>query len=831
MPPEDLRCAEYCFQCCSSPSHQDSPFDKSIHHRDALLTALNNSCGGLVLLTAAEETPRKTIEFSTFPPSSSSTLSENVKTSQLAVPGNVWCVKPVKRSSKTALYKLDGDEVELKIDINGKLRYVPHPGQPGNVENPAHEREQRNPKAVVDPGDDSTEASQPPTKKPRVDTVASSEPPVVVSELNWDQNKDNWSNILQGKEESVDEYISSCDFLELQMPMQLTPEKGSLRDMFSHVSDSAFEEMLQKLGTKTPGFAIAARSWLSHLPAIVLLKRPPNHLCDIFTVSKDDDSKPNICLWVVVLDSKEHIIREQLQYMFMIGRAIKYQIANQSREMPNLAIRCMLHSTDEEGNYLIKSTLQELRIQGTQDFLCSVFLQRSNTFETIKQGIARLLLSQESHVKSCAGEQLSVILSKKQVLTLLKMKRFPVWYVSSAPGTGKTLCGLALYKDFGQEDSVYICPTEPLLQYLRYNGCEATLVRNDEDLHAEINQGVFDNKKCVIIDESHHLRCSKETLKELFLELKKHKMSLFVFADNEFQSFDIENQQNIEQYIHDLSKEVLKHRPQFETFTKMYRNPRKIVSFLQHAIEEPDLEITCGNPSDGEGVQAISLKNLWDNSRDNGLVQYLQPMVVLPGSSSGRYHMTQVAVLLDSGHSSSHVETMGQILKTQLPFIGIQCSAKFPRKGITVDKIESFVGLDAPLCIFLLSAERSSNLTMRIANMRYRVFLASRATRKAVFVVSKIDAELIECLKFDRFPVSTQFPLLAELMAAVFMSFLGQGGGTCLHLCTCVKYYLIQSLSFRRNLLPDLEMIKFLKYWPNCKYLHKYVVKWLLQCA
>ncbi len=770
MVSEELRCAEYCFQCCFNP-WQDPSFDRNKHYIDALLRALSNSCGGLVFLTA-EETPHKTIQFSTFPPSSIS-LNDHLQCeiSKLGIPSNVWSVIAVKTSAATAPFYFNGDSVEVKIDIHGRLQYVHHYDersgeQPENAENPAHESEQRKSKTDVDPDDDSTAFSEPPTEKPHVDDVASSEPPVVVSELNWDQNKDNWSNILQEVEESIDECINSCDFLKTRIPMQLMPDKDSLRYLFP--SDAALEEALHKLATKEPGFAFASRSWLSLLPDGDLLETTPsNHLCDILTVSLSENAKPNICLWVVVSESKKQIIQKQIQYMFVVGRAIKHQIANQSKGVLNLTVQCMLHSTHEEDNLQIESTLREVRIQKTQDFLCSVFIE-PDSFDAVKRGIARVLLSHKSHINNCAGEHLSVRLSARQAETLLRMKikRKRVWYVSSAPGTGKTLCGLSLYRHFGKEHSVYISPTKPLIQFLRYNECEATLVRNDVELHGEITKGTFSDKQCVIIDESHHLRCSKQCLKELFLEVKKHKTFLFLFADNEFQSFDRENQQILEQSFLELSKKVLGYYPNSHTFTEMYRNPRKVVSFLQHAIEEPDQDITCGNPSDGEGIQAIALENLWDNSPQNGLVQYLHPLLHLPGPSvDGRYHATQVAVLLDSGFSTSDVDTIRHILKTQLSPIVIQASHIFPRKGITVDKIESFVGLDAPLCIFLLSTKRSTDPNECIANMRYRVFLASRATQKAVFVVSKIDTEFIQCLKFDHFPVSTQFPFLEGVYA------------------------------------------------------------------
>ncbi len=513
MPSGELGCAEYCFQCSSNP-WQDPSFDDNTYYLDALLRALSNSCGGLVFQTA-EETPHKAIKFSTFPLSSTSALSDRLQSeaSKLGLPRHVWSVIAVKKSPATAPYEFKEDRVVVEIDIHGKLQRVHYSEkQPVSVDNPVHQKEQRNPDADVAPGAATIQAPQPPTQKPQIDDVASSKSPVVVSELNWDQNKGKWWNILQEKstDKSMDECISSCDFLELNMPMQLMPDKDSLRYLFS--SDATCYETLHKLATKAPGFAIASRSWLSLLPDVDLLKPPPNHLCDILTVSKGKDSKPRICLWVVS-GSKEQNIQKQVQYMFVVGRSIKHQITDQSREMPNLTVRCMLYSTHGEDNSLIERTLHGSGIQKTQDFLTLVFLE-PETFDTVKRGIARLLLSQKSHINNCAGEQLGVKLSAKQAESLLKMKtqRNRVWYVSSAPGTGKTLCGLSLYRDFGKEHSIYISPTKSLIQYLRYNECEATLVRNDVELHCEIKKGTFTDKRCVIIDESHHLRCSKLVL-------------------------------------------------------------------------------------------------------------------------------------------------------------------------------------------------------------------------------------------------------------------------------------------------------------------------------
>ncbi len=511
-------------------------------------------------------------------------------------------------------------------------------------------------------------------------------------------------------------------------------------------------ETISKLETKTPGFAIAISSWVPFFPEPDLLQQPSTHLCDILTAENGEGLKlpqPNVCLWVIVSSSTEQTIQKQIQYMFILERRIKYQLSKQSSGVRNLAIRCMLHSTQPEDNARIEHTLYELGIQHMQTFLCSAFNDK-NTFDAIRQSIALLFLSQESAIKNCAGNQLSVTLSAQQAQTLLEIRSKKVSYVSSAPGTGKTLCGLNLYRDYGREHCVYICPTEPLLYYLRHNGCDATLVRNDAELNRQVKCGTFENKECVIIDESHRLRCCKAGLETLFTIIKEGQMRLVVFADNSYQSFDRENQENIESYIHDHSKKILGYYPHTPIFTEIYRNTRKVVSFLQHAVEDTyshDVDITCGNAHDGDGIRCIKMVNPLHNHGDNGLVQYLLPLL------DTRYQVTEVAVLLDSGYSDDDVDAVHQILQSHLQRVTTQSSVKFPRTGIVVDRVERFAGLDAALCIFLLS-ETVTNQEATIKNPRYRVYLASRATHRAVFVVPSIDADLAHDMKFDHFPVS-----------------------------------------------------------------------------
>ncbi len=576
--------------------------------------------------------------------------------------------------------------------------------------------------------------------------------------LDWTSNKKNWQKHVRLSEETVQDYIELGDIWMPRLPMQITPDKESLKYLFT--SDTECVQTIHRIDPKTPGFAIGSRSWPSLLPELqtLTLATCPNHVCDILTVSTGEDqmfSKPSVCFWTIVSKSKEQVILEQLEYTNTVGRAIQYQIGNHSKKMQNMVIQCMLHSTYEEDDVLIENTLKELGMQSTQDFL-SLEFNENPTFEGIQLGIAHLLLSRELSMKKYEGDQMSITLSAQQAKVLLDIKNNRVSYISSAPGTGKTICGITLYREFGRDRSVYICPTKPLLQYLRYNGCDGTLVSNDAELDSQMQHGRFNNKKCVIIDECHRLRCSKDHLGMLFKLLKPQRTCLYVFADNEFQSFDTGNQQRLENCIHDLSKEIFGYPPQYlNNLREVYRNTRKVVSFLQLAIEDTTSStVSCANSSDGDGIQCIVFEHLWDNSHENSLVQYLSPLLIDPmprASLDGAYHVTDIAVLLDAGYTTSDINGIGNILQTQFSRVTIQTSDKFPRTGITVDSIENFIGLDAPLCIFLLSVGRTVNPDKTIANPRYRVFLASRATQKAVFVVPSIDATVLQWMKLDQF--------------------------------------------------------------------------------
>ncbi len=230
VPSEELICAEYCFRHCVNP-YQHPCLDPNIHHLTALLTALSNTCGGVVLLCTPEKTVLEEREFRLF---TSRLLSlpdidgRLLKVSQTADKTS-WAII-AKKSNELLSCNFDNNCMKLCIDMSGQLQgeqcsleiSQKSDPTPGPVPDEITDVED-NPSSTIseaNAGDIYTNIE--------VETVGQS--PADFStfhELNWDQNRKNWQENLNETKQSPEELIASCDICEPRLPMQITPDKDS----------------------------------------------------------------------------------------------------------------------------------------------------------------------------------------------------------------------------------------------------------------------------------------------------------------------------------------------------------------------------------------------------------------------------------------------------------------------------------------------------------------------------------------------------------------------------------------------------------------------------
>ncbi len=794
--PGELRCGEYSFKLRMNP-WQHPMFDENIHYLLSLLKSLCRGCGGVVYFVVddIQTVPQEIFQIykerlheligrnlESFP------LHANmVRVCSLLGTHRSWAAFLLKRSYGTLTYpqvetKRSWKPIPFHMDVFGKMHTKSMPNTQSQTRKMARTSispDQRTGRSAL-PAIYSQDNSSRQTKAETPSAFATA-PPMTVSDdsantaipevdfsscqrLDWTETMKDWQKYVKIKEVKTDDIVGQCPLWKPTHPMKITPDRHSLRYLFN--SEKNLDETLSAVTTMDPGCAVVCRTWRFHISdGFIAEELPTGSMCDILTVT----DAGRLCLWVVVDSLNEDNFDSQMEYLMTTGRMLKYQIVQKGEgdDLSNLWIDCRLLPLHT--SYSIQKAVR-MRLSESQEIQGHLYniYQDGVAFGLLQRALTKLILSKESPLKRCIGDHTSITLSAQQAEVL--MHKAKVNYITGPAGSGKSYTGCPLYKMYGKERSVYICTTNEFLQYLKFNGCTGTLVLGDQDLLREIKSGTFESKVCVVIDDCHKFRCTRKSMKKLFKVLNKHKhMSLFVFADNDYQSFDRKRQQAVHECILDLSRTVLKEFPVNFPLTDIYRNTRKIVSFVQAAIQDVDdghQKIESANIENGEGVECIAMSNLWEDKPDNDLVLYLHSLLL-----SENYSQSDVAILLESGYTTSEIQQCKQIVAKYISTITVQSADVFPRAGVIVDSVDSFLGLEASVCIFLLShtwknpvpyprprkifQRRQVQLEceMNIYNPRYEVFLASRATHKAVFVVPELHEDLVHQMKFEDFQV------------------------------------------------------------------------------
>ncbi len=787
------RCGEYSFKLKMNP-WQHPIFDENIHHLLALLPALCSGCGGVIyLMTEDVQTVPQQI-FQIYKERLCEIIGTNVETfrfltnmvqvSLLLGTHRSWAALMLKKSHDTRNYRpIDAKGIwkpmSLELDKFGQL----HTRLMSDTQSQSSIEMER----IALPPDQVTERSKlresyntniPHQTEPKT-LFASVTAAVTVSEgqndtsipvvdfsscqrLDWAENTKDWQKYVKIKKLKADDIVESCSMWKPADPMKFTPDRESLGYLFE--SENYMDETLSRVTTLGPGCAVVCRTWRFHISdGDISEDLPPGHICDILTVTDTG----RMSFWVVVDSLDEEKNHNQMKYLMTTGRMLKYQIVQKGEgdDLSNLWIHCRLlplhtsHPTDETVRLRLSESHE------IQAHLCDMY-QDGVDFTLLRRALTKLILSKESPLKRYVGEHTSITLSVQQAEVL--MHKAKVNYITGPAGSGKSYTGASICKLYGMERSVYICTTKEFLEYLKFNGYTGILVLGDRDLSREIKSGIFENKLCVVIDDCHNFSCTRKSMKKLFQVLKKTKgMSLFVFADNDYQSFDRRRQQTVHDCILDLTRTVLKVDPLIFPLTAIYRNTRKVVSFAQAAIQAIDdshQKIESANMENGEGVQCIAIPNLWENSPENGLIVYLRSLLL-----TGSHNQSEVAILFESENTADQIQQCKQIVAKHMPSVTVQSADVFPRTGVIIDSVDSFLGLDAGVCVFILSntQKRSDHrprkifqrqkmqfeCEMNMYNPRYEVFLASRAIHKAVFVVPELHEDLVHQMKFDNFQV------------------------------------------------------------------------------
>ncbi len=574
----------------------------------------------------------------------------------------------------------------------------------------------------------------------------------MAQKIGWTTHKRNWmSNVTfadHSLTDSARQFIASCGILVPSNPICFAPEGLLLRLLGSPTKE---EKLLSAIRTKSQSpqaFALVSPPWLRQ-PDIT---RPRCHVCDIFVLSDSGHAY----FWTVFVESElSHEMAELYSYAIEAVRCTKEKLPGQTAAQA-FSAECYLYNTTRD---------QIQKEPELQQYMKS-FLHNQNDLKHVQAILVELIVREETPMKNAIGEACGYKLSAQQQEVILKREGASVIVIHGPPGSGKTLLASHMLQQSDRpSDGLYICTNEALKMFMKtQNSSEAVVVKSDKDVSVCVKYLERNPKACIIFDDAHTISCSDRVVQQLLTLIDAMKACRFyVFTDNRYQCFMQLRKDTFSETVLRCCRQM--RIPCSERhLDEIHRNTRKVMSFL--AATTGGRELRCLNQWDGDEVEVIAAADMFKDSSDNVFVKHIRDATGITPNlppNHKQYSMCDIAILVDTMRTGEDILGCKRLMEKYVPGSSVQTASKFPRKGVVVDSVDSFGGLDAAVCFFVLAPsrmERKSKFTKflrcneghrSIYNPKYTAFLASRAIHRAVFVLPELNFEVFKTLLFDSF--------------------------------------------------------------------------------
>ncbi len=747
--PRQLRCPEYCFKIPFN-CFQHPKYSENTHELSTAVKALGSSVGGVVILSREPGQTDSVANVLVFKERLETQLSEDsswvtdmLHIVQLQGDTAEWGLVLVKASLPTDLSSpATIDEAGLVVNRRATLT-----SSSNGESNTASNSSTTIPTTAGDTAIADSRLRLTAPVPPRERLTDSEIQEQLVGKVSWTTHKSNWEKHVVvdstcSLESNVRKYEISSQIFMPSDPIVFTPSH-LLKALLSHPSERnrVIDAIKVKLDS-TRAFAIVSPSWLSHIGKEKAAQRPTNHVMDILLVTENG----TVYLWTIVKHANMH---DELHYTYMTiaGRLTKFLLLKKQTDKRMLKVNCYCYSLQDS------SVMEPRHQQYTESFFVN-----NIGLKQIQNTLAENIVTRETYLRNVIGEACGYKLSAEQWQIAEQGTRAPVMVISGPPGSGKTLlCSYFLREKGSKKDSLYVCTTDALGAFMEsQNICLVHVVQTEAELTAMIQSGDYDNKTSIAFDDAHRFSCSENTIGRL-LELVRSKpdVRLYVFYDDKFQCFDEIKKPFPEMVTRCCAR--LKIDCAFYPLAEVHRNTRRVMSFLSAVSFKGDIK--CQNKWEGDDVEVVEAENPLDDSDENILVQNIRLALGLNDLAANRLHYAakDIAVLIDTDSPNPDMWRCRQILREYIPDVDIHSATTFPRTGIVIDCLDSFHGLDAGVCFYVLSSRRVKKPgifyrdTRSIYNPKYLAFLASRAIHKAVFLVPKLDVKVFREMLFDCF--------------------------------------------------------------------------------
>jgi hypothetical protein len=576
----------------------------------------------------------------------------------------------------------------------------------------------------------------------------------------WKQDQNQETAL---KQRSLDESISLlplCENGHFLPPRDILISIGSNKE--------GMDRAIRQIMAITRGsqcLVLSTESWLARLDTDALTRRPCDHVCDVYVLNDYGDSA-----LITIVDGQEDAY-EYEAYTRSACKILKREIVLSLESCESRQAASKVHFYIRPYLFTLQDSIMTYLQPSSSNVLNQAILQHFSTphveMDLLRKALLTLLVRHTTSIRNRLGMTWQCQLTADQMEQLLHTSLCRFNLIVGPPGSGKSIMAHHLCEYFkGHLDKnrvIYVCTRSCFRAYVDFQDNATTcLVQQQQHM-----QGLLDlmerthDLQCVIIDDVHNIGLDEACWKTLFMAIKVRNVHLYIFVDPYFQNYAGEESAiALEKLFHHFCADA--HVSYMaKVLTEMLRNSQKVGSFIKAnatgAKVNPVTQdrIKPQSSVEGDDVTITYLDYLDKDGPDNGLLVYVTSVLVEGLSRDYVYVQSDIAILVDDDDedlAQAKADFYRNVFRHHAHDIHVHSASEYPVKGIVVDVLENFSGLDARYCIFVVPMTKTEFTVHGLHNTKYKIFIASRGVDRVDYVLpTRITSTLARDMMFDDF--------------------------------------------------------------------------------
>jgi hypothetical protein len=521
---------------------------------------------------------------------------------------------------------------------------------------------------------------------------------------------------------------------KMKQPIHFTPSRDILIHKYPMI-----QRVLDILETDLgAAFAITSPNMFYCFTNTATIPPSPHHVLDILTLNTHGEM---LLCSVCKIEGSTTEQQDQVTYVKVLARLIKNKLLNVLSErrvgfIVHIHISCKLYRLTSSDH-----------VQSSPTFIQEAFRSTSANVDVIRMGIAYLLLQKRGYLYNAVGEEISFHYSPVQIAVTLECTQYPISIITGAPGTGKSLVLQELCWRNGKEKSLYVCSKPALAERVCYQQKADVLCVKDCQSIVEylLHDQQYKDRTLIAIDDAQCLSWDKRSLLQL---CQVESKSLAFCLDSNFHNYrEDDKSKELVKFLVNHCNEVHNMSPYQKTLIDIYRNSEVVGSYMQSGFTAQRGMVNKATVP-GDDVRVTVVEKLYTMDETNGIINHIKKMCV---GCDAVYKPEDIAILVNRRtpkDTEATVKVLLRLFQKHYPDGKQQRVTPYPVRGVVIESLEGFIGIDSKVVLSPVWKESEEMLT----KPKYRCAVSSRGVMYVEFLQQKVDSEVAIQHGLDRVP-------------------------------------------------------------------------------